>query len=268
MKRRLYLVGLIVLFFCLFPIVIFYAIGYRFKTGLGFVQMGGIYVSVPYSDASVVLDSRKIGTSNILNHGFYIANLIPGVYTLHVDRPDTRPWGRTIVVEPQLVTDVRALLVPQKIELVRLVDTKVATTSERALSHTEYLRYSAALRLPAATTSASSLAGEKVVVEKGNVFVRWSLPDAPPPSYFCTRPSSCALEIAIEQGGDTATSAVFFGSGIVYRTEEGGVFFREAEVRPTAVALAIYPKYGADFRIIDGHLVVKDGAALLEVENL
>ena len=268
MKRRLYLVGLIVLFFCLFPIVIFYTIGYRFKTGLGFVQMGGIYVSVPYSDARVVLDSREIGTSNILNHGFYIANLIPGVYTLHVEREESRPWTRTIVVEPQLVTDVRALLAPQKIELVRLVDTKAATTSERALSHTEYLRYSAAFRLPAATTSVSSLAGEKVVVERGNVFVRWSLPDAPPPSYFCTRPSSCAFEIAIERGQEVATSAVFFGSGIVYRTKEGGVFFREADVRPTPTALDLYPKYGADFRIIDGQLIVKDGAALLEVENL
>src|SRR3989344_658941 len=207
MKRRLYLVGLIVLFFCLFPIVIFYAIGYRFKTGLGFVQMGGIYVSVPYSDARVVLDTREIGTSNILNHGFYIANLIPGVYTLHVEREESRPWTRTIVVEPQLVTDVRALLAPQKIEVVRLVDTRAATTSERALSHTEYLRYAAAFRVPAATTTVSSLAGEKVVVEKGNVYVRWNLPDAPPPSYFCTRPSSCALEIAIEQGGESATSA-------------------------------------------------------------
>ncbi|MDO8522031.1 MAG: hypothetical protein Q7S08_01960, partial [bacterium] len=176
-KRRFYRLGLVVLFFLLFPFVIFYATGHRFVTGLGFVQMGGIYVSVPYSDARVVIDAREIGTSNVLRHGFYIANLIPGVYTLHVERDDSRPWSRTIVVEPQLVTDVRALLIPQKIELVRLVDTKAATTSERTLPHTEYLRYGAVFKLPAATTSVSSLAGEKVVVEKGNVFVRWSLPD-------------------------------------------------------------------------------------------
>ena len=46
------------------------------------------------------------------------------------------------------------------------------------------------------------------------------------------------------------------------------VFFKEADVRPTPVALALYPKYGADFRIIDGRLIIKDGIALFEVENL
>ena len=237
-------------------------------TGLGFVQMGGIYVLVPYSDARVSIDEREIGTSNVLRHGFYIANLIPGVYTLHVERDDSRSWSRTIVVEPQLVTDVRALLAPQEIELARLADTKAATTSERALSHTEYLRYGAAFRVPAATTSVSSLAGEMVVVERGNVFVRWMFPDSPAPSYFCERPSSCALEIGIEQGEPIATSAVFFGSGIVYRTREGGVFFAEADVRPTRVAVPVYAIGGADFRIIDGHLIIKDGVALFEVENL
>src|SRR3989344_4006097 len=112
-KRRLYLFGFIVLFFCLFPIVILYATGYRFKAGLGFVHMGGIYVSVPYSDAHVLLDDREVGTSNILRHGFYIANLIPGVYTPRVVRQDSVSWVRTLVVEPQLVTDARALLAPQ-----------------------------------------------------------------------------------------------------------------------------------------------------------
>lgn len=260
--------GFILLFFALFPLVIFYAIGYRFKTGLGFVQMGGIYVSVPYSDARVTLDNREIGTSNVLRRGFYIANLIPGVYTLRVEHGASREWSKTLVVEPKIVTDVRALLVPQKIELVRLVDTKAATSTERALSHAKYLKYEEAFRLPAATTSVSSLAGEKVAVERGDVFVRWTLPDAPPPSYFCDRPSSCTDAIAIERGDQTAVSAVFFASGIVYSTKEGGVFFAEADVRPVPVAAPVYTPSGAAFRIIDGHLIIKSGERLYEVENL
>ena len=72
--------------------------------------------SPPYtiskSDAVLSLNGAQVGTSGFLRHNFYIDNLSPGLYQVLVTREGDNPWHRTLVVEPELVTDAQAFLIP------------------------------------------------------------------------------------------------------------------------------------------------------------
>ncbi|TSC87277.1 MAG: hypothetical protein G01um10148_382 [Parcubacteria group bacterium Gr01-1014_8] len=269
MKRRFYLVGLILLFVILLPIVIFFADGYRYRSGSGFVQTGGIYISVPYSNANVYFDRTLYGRSSFLRRSFYIDNLTPGQYVIRVEQPGANTWERTLYVEPQLVTDTSALLVPLEFEMLKIITATSTATTTRTLTRTAFQDMQTVFSKPLATTTASSVAGLSVVLEKGNVYERRNqVNNILPPSNFCIRPSQCVSEIAIENGPDTAISAAYFGGGIIYAIKERGVFFSESDIRFAPVVVSLYPKKGADFRIIDDALIVKDEAAYYEILGL
>jgi hypothetical protein len=263
-KRRLYLSGFIALFFLCIPVVILFASGFRFKSGYGFVKTGGVFISVPYSEAIVSMNGKDVGTSGLLKRGFYIDDLSPGSYVILVTREGYRPWYRTLVVEQEIVSDARALLIPEEIEAVLLAYGTSAASSTRVVSRADYNEYLAAFDIPAATTT-RGVSGESVVVEDGNVYVRLTEKNALPTSNFCGRPSYCVSEIPIEQGKQTAINAASFGGAVVYATKEGGVFLAEADIRPTAVSVPLYPQRGAEFRVIDGELIVKDDDDLYQI---
>ena len=271
-KRRLYLYGLITVFIVCLPPVMFYANGYRFKSDLGFVKTGSIIISVSGAGARVSVDGEEVGTSGFLRHNFYVDNLTPGSYMVDVVREGDYSWHRELVVEQEIVTDAQALLVPKVSTPVRLFDaTKVASTTP-AIPHATYEAYRAAF-VPSKATSTFALFAPKtdnetIAVTQGDIVVFWNRKDVIPPGYFCIRPSSCADEILVERGSEQAIRGEFFDGAVVYATKEGGVFLAEKDVRPTPIFVPLYPVGGADFRIIDGHLIVKDGTALYEITGL
>ena len=265
-KRRVYLIGFVALFVLCLPVVLLFANGFRFEGGVGFVKTGGIYISVPYADAVVAMNGEEVGTSGLLKRGFYIDDLTPGAYIIAVTREGFRPWYRTLVVEQTLVSDARALLIPEDIEAILLAYGTSTASSTRVISRASYNEYLAAFKLPVATTT-PGFSGESIVIEGGNVFVRLTDEGALPTSNFCGRPSFCVSEIPIEQGKQTAVNAAPFKGSIVYATKEGGIFLAEADIRPTAVSVALYSARGSDFRIIGGQLIVKDGKDLYEIDG-
>lgn len=267
-RRRLYLFGLMLLFVILLPAVIFYADGYRYKFGVGFRQTGGIFLSVPYSDATVTLNGVEVGRSSFLQRSFYIDNLTTGTYTILAERGDSVPWIRALFVEPQLVTDARVLLVPIRFEARQLIAGASSATSTRSLPPAEFAAMQAAFRADAPTTSPSRTISDTVVIEGGNVYDRQLPSGSLPTSNFCSQPSYCVVEIQIERGADTATAVAFFRDGVIYSTEEGGVFFAEVDIRPTPVVVQLYPRPGAEFRIVGDLLVIKDGNLFYEILGL
>lgn len=272
-RRRLYLYALVAVFILFLPLVMFYANGYRFQSGLGFVRTGGVIISVSKSDALLSLNGVEVGTSGFLRHNFYIDNLSPGVYQVLVKSEGDHPWHRTLEVEPELVTDAQAFLVSVEITSVKLVDAAlVASSSATTTPHATYESYRKAF-LPSSGTSTPLVAlhkpvSEVVAVRDGNVSVLWTDQGTVPPSRFCRAPSSCGVEIPIESGKQTAVNAEFFGGGVVYATKEGGVFLKEIDIRPEPLSVQLYPVRGAEFRVVDGHLIVKDGTTLYEITGL
>ena len=269
-QRRLYFFLSIALFLVLLPAVILYADGWRFKSGIGLVKTGGAFIEVPYPDATVTINADQVGHSGFLQRSFYIGDLAPSAYVVRVDREGYRSWGRILVVEPKLVTDARSLLIPEEIELTRLMVSGTAS-STKIVSRTTYEAYLAAF---ATSTVASSTVpidesdGIGLFVKNGDVIARWLWEGNHPPSIFCLSPSLCASEFSVKRDGGPALFAQFFRGGIVYRTKEGGIYFAEADVRPTPVSAQIYSSTGADMRVVGDALIVKSGNILYEVEGL
>ncbi|OGG59002.1 hypothetical protein A3C86_01295 [Candidatus Kaiserbacteria bacterium RIFCSPHIGHO2_02_FULL_49_16] len=262
----MYLYGLILLFLICLPVALFFASGYNFRNGFGFIKTGGIFISVPYAGADVSINGEAVGTSGIVKRGFYIDNLAPSSYEILVTREGLRPWHRTLVVEENLVSDTRAFLIPNDIRAV-LISYGAGASTTKVISKSEYDLYKAAFYVKAATSTRGAY-GESVFIENGNVFVRLGDESVLQTSNFCGRPSYCVKEIPIENGAQKSLEASFFGGGVVYATKEEGVFLAEADIRPTPSVSPVYPRRGAIFRIIDGKLIVKNGNKLYEIEGL
>lgn len=258
-KRRIYVSLMVILFFLAVPLAIFYASGYRYNQGFGYVRTGGMYLSVPYDEATVFLNGDEIEHTSFLNKGFYVDNLAPSSYEMRVERAGSHVWNRTLVVEPQVVTKAEVVLPLLKARFARLTRGGITSSTTRGVSSDTYDTYAVAFRRYATSTEEKGIAA---FVEGGNVYVRWTDPDRQPPDNFCIEPSSCAEEIAVESGDASALSVSFFEGGIVYSTRESGVHFSEIDVRPTPTSVTLYSKPGAGARVVGDSLIVKDGSTL------
>lgn len=270
--RRLYLTLFMLLFAAMLPAVIFYADGWRYKPGFGFVRTGGIYIGVPFADADVSVNGEHIGRSGFLDRSFYLGDLAPDSYTVRVERENYRPWTRQLTVEEQLVTDARALLLPIEIVPVRLMlatsSASVSTETLRIVPRatlTEYATIFAATTTASSTIPVDEQEGIGLFLERGTLLARWIQENSFPPSQFCERPSSCVDTIVVE---DTArvTAARFFRGGVVYATEAGEIHFVEADVRPSPIHMLFFSAPRPDIRIIDDALVVKSGVTYYEIQ--
>jgi len=266
-KRRFYLVLLALLFALVVPTALLVAGGWSYKRGFGFVRTGGVYVHVPTSDVTVSIDGEEVGVSTFLDHGFYVGDLAPSSYVVRAERPGYRTWERTLVVEPQLVTDAEAVLVAERVSVPRLAVSGTATDT-RAISRALYAEYERAFA--SATTSAHARATSGAMhmrIAGDSLTIDWA-GDTRPPSVFCGRPSFCNGSLTITRRGERFTRAEFYGQGIVYSTREGGVFFSEVDIKPGALTVALFPHAGAEFRIVDDALVVRHEGELYEVLDL
>lgn len=269
--RRLYLALFMFLFAALLPAVIFYADGWRYKNGYGFVRTGGIYVGVPYADADVSINGEYVGRSGFLDRSFYVGDLAPAGYTVQVVREGYRPWTRQLTVEEQLVTDARALLLPIEITPIRLMTaTSSASQSTETLRIVPRATLTAYAAIFAATTTASTTIpieeedGIGLFLERGTLIARWLQESSFPPSQFCERPSSCVDTIVLESS-TRVTDARFFRGGIVFATESGEVHFVEPDVRPSPIHMLFFATPSPQIRIIDDVLVVKSGTDYYEI---
>lgn len=257
-RRRAYLFILFVLFCFIVPVALLFAAGWRYKAGIGLVRTGGIFVSVPYSGATISLDGTLVGESGFLNHRLYLSDLAPSAYVVRVEKEGYRTWDKVLVVEPTLVTDAQALLVPQEVSVYKLALASAATnTVQMSAATLASIRTAFDMSFASSTANALVHDGEQVVVERGDVMVSWTKAGEKIPSIFCGRPSFCATSIAVERTKQTALSAAFYGRGVVYTTREGGVFFSEVDVRPSVTPISLYPHAGATFRIVGGQLVIQ-----------
>ena len=266
--RRAYLVLFFVVGGILLPLVIYYADGWRFKSGFGFVKTGGIFVALPYSDAEVFIDGSRVGASSFLSRGLFVDNLPPSAYEVKVTKEGYRDWHRLIVVEPQIVTDMSARLVPGAIEINSLLVTDIATSTLHISKETyaAYLAVFSAKHVASSTVPVALSDSIALFIDEGALYARWEGKNAPP-SEFCGRPSYCVRQINIENR-EVVTRAMFYKGDIVYRTKKGEIYLSEFDVRQEPLKILLYAHAGADTNIIDGNLIIKSGTQLYQVGSI
>lgn len=119
--RKAVLYSLFGLFFVLGAAAIFYAQGYRFDVGtLGLNKVGAIYVRTYPKSASLTMDGLPIDRgAMLLSSGTLVQDLFPKTHELAIEAPGFTRWTRQVSVKPAMVTEIQAILLPEKPELVR-----------------------------------------------------------------------------------------------------------------------------------------------------
>ncbi len=114
LKRKILFWFSIIAFFALMPVVIAYSLGYRFDDSWRLRKTGGLYVTSDITGSEIFLDDRLMKTTNLLQSGTFIDNLSPGSYKITILKKNYLSWEKTLEVRSQLVTESKALLIPEK----------------------------------------------------------------------------------------------------------------------------------------------------------
>lgn len=276
--RRAYLLLFVLLFVLCLPLAILYATGYRFENGLSLVETGGVYITVGPSGATVSLNGKEVGTTGFLNHSFYLDNLEPGTYAVHVSLEGAYPWYKTLVVEPRIVTDTQAFLVPSELTVKKLSLGPVSISQASTTALITRSEYDVFLKAFAPTTTKQKLdpdgaplpddtqGGEALFLEQGAVRLSWTRSTSTIPSSLCTKPSYCEKSVIITHSKEKIARTNFYAGGVLYQAPSG-IYLAEADVRPTPLTVPVYPRAGAEYRIINGQLIVKDGSSLYQISG-
>lgn len=124
--RRLITIFFFGAFFLVAPILLLYAAGFRydFKSG-AILRTGNILVEAKdLRDADVYIDGVK--HKELLTKRLFIQNLLPGEYTLKIEKSDRYPWEKKLRVEPSLTTFVIDLVLFLKSTPLQIIDKKIS----------------------------------------------------------------------------------------------------------------------------------------------
>lgn len=267
-RRKTYLVVFFALALALMPAAIFYADGWRFKAGIGLIRTGGIFVSTALNDALIFIDDKQVGSTSIISHGQYVDDLAPSSYEVKVTKTGYREWKRIIIVEPQIVTDVRARLIPSEILVEPLLVSDLATSTPHISKDTalEYTDLFAVKRVASSTVPVDVSDGIGLFIDGGTLSARW-MSSNKPASAFCGRPSFCAKEFPIEDRAQV-THAEFLGGEVLYRTSDGSIYLSEIDARLSPQRVKLFSAKGADFILVGGRVIIKSGKSFLQIDKL
>ncbi|OGY99320.1 MAG: hypothetical protein A2945_05135 [Candidatus Liptonbacteria bacterium RIFCSPLOWO2_01_FULL_52_25] len=113
-KRRRFFYALVAVFFVLGGIFTLYAGGWRFDLAtFRLRKVGAIYVRTFPKEAYLLLDDVPMrNTSGFFQNGTFLNGLFPRNYMLEIRADGYAPWHEHISVEPALVSEEDAVLVP------------------------------------------------------------------------------------------------------------------------------------------------------------
>lgn len=104
----------VVVFALLSYVVILYAQGYKYSFyEAKFFRTGSVFVKAN-EDADVYLDDEFLNSTSFFGNSYTISGLLPGQYTIRLQRNDFSSWQKKITVEEGLVNDYsRIILLPK-----------------------------------------------------------------------------------------------------------------------------------------------------------
>lgn len=105
----------VLLFFTIVPLMVFYAIGYRFDFSddtTNIRAVGGLYVNAPIENTEIYLDDELINDFRIFQRAAYIQNVDAGVHQVHVQGQGVQTWVKELPVFSHFVTEAASFNVP------------------------------------------------------------------------------------------------------------------------------------------------------------
>jgi len=99
---------LVTTFLFVAPIIVFYAMGYRFSLDRGvFVYSGSVTLKPTPQEIKVLIDNEPVakGIINFINHSYHIDGLVPGEYSLEVKSSQYKSWNKKVSIHSGISTE-------------------------------------------------------------------------------------------------------------------------------------------------------------------
>ena len=194
-RRVIQLVALIFLFLILGPILVLFASGYSFQdilstTKLKLQKTGGIYVAEIGSNSTVYIDNNDSQSSSFLDRTVLFQRLKIADHQIRINKPGYREWTKKISVYPNRVTEIRPVLLQEKIDFTKVMST--STKSEMKLLMSEKIKVSTT------TLVIQDKRNIEMHTQGNNLLVEWkTLSDAP---YFLCFADQCVASTTVSMG--------------------------------------------------------------------
>jgi len=128
LKRKIYLISFVVIFIVFTPLVVLYAMGYRY----GHVKpTGGVYVVINEPYAEVYVDRINTKQNGLLDRSVLIQNVSPGKHLVFVGKQGYRSWAKEIEVFSERVTEIHANIFPIQVDLIPIDNDDVFSDDEK-----------------------------------------------------------------------------------------------------------------------------------------
>lgn len=160
--RRFVFALSLTMFVILVPLLVFYAVGYRFDFSEGNIRnimsVGGMYINTDAQDVSIYIDDAPVEDLRIFQRAAYIQNLEAGQHRVHVQGAGVQTWVKELPVFAHFVTEAAAFnlpLVPQ-IRLITEYQTTDGTAVINATNTAPFTIASTTQRFVLASTTAAT----------------------------------------------------------------------------------------------------------------
>jgi hypothetical protein len=123
LQRKIIFICSLVIFVITVPLLVFYAIGYRFDFDdevNNIKRVGGVYVTSEVQDIEMYIDDEPVQDMRIFQNAAYIQNLRAGLHQVHTQSTGLQTWVKNVPVFSHIVTEVQSFNIPT-IPQVRLV---------------------------------------------------------------------------------------------------------------------------------------------------
>ncbi len=122
-RRSIFLVTLLV-FIVAVPLLVFYAMGYRFNftndTDTSITSVGGMYITSGIRDIDIFVDEQPVTDMRIFQQAAYIQNLKAGMHTVHTQGPGLQTWTKALPIFSHFVTEAQSFNIP-KVPQIRII---------------------------------------------------------------------------------------------------------------------------------------------------
>lgn len=93
--------------------LLMYTVGYRLTSSFKLTKTGGLFITAPQVNSDIFVDNNFKKKTNFLQNNLFIQNLTPRSYSVLVAKEGYWPWFKKVEVEPKMVAEARAFMVPQ-----------------------------------------------------------------------------------------------------------------------------------------------------------
>jgi len=112
--KRVLFYSAVAVFLILSYVIILYAQGYKYSfSDNKFYRTGAMYLKVN-TGADVYLNDKLLGNTSFFNNSYRIEGLLPGNYTIRMQKNDYSTWQKSVIVDEGFVSEFsKILLLPR-----------------------------------------------------------------------------------------------------------------------------------------------------------